>query len=132
MSSALVKMMGNMGLFKLTSITKTKVSVHVHDKMCVLVGAGEVINLKDNTPITDSVIGPNQTVLIRPEVELIPTKYHALVSFNPELSLAGALVSPLSIVVRPNQEKGIGLVVRVNKKVDLNDFPHIFELYQID
>lgn len=132
MNSALVKLLNSPGLFKISPQDKDKVTIHPQDKMCLLVGAGEIINLKDKENLEGTVLNANQTVLIKPIIPLIPYKYHALVSYNPELSLRGLIVSPVSPIVRPGEEDKIGLVIRTNKKIDLYELGHIFELYMID
>jgi len=132
MPSALVKLLGQEGLFGIKSTKSGEFRIHPQDKMCMLADAGLIINLKDGSEIEDNVINANQTVLIKPSLPLSPTRYHALVSHNPQLSLAGALVSPVSLIVRPGEEDMIGLIVRASKKVDLSEISHIFELYQID
>lgn len=132
MNSALVKLLGNPGHFKLTGEARNKVKVHPKDKLCLLVEAGEVINLKDGEPIEEGIIQANQTVLVKPNVPLVPSKYHALVSYNPELALSGIFVTPVTSIVRPGEENNIALLVRVSKKTNLTQFGHVFELYQID
>lgn len=131
MNSSLVKMLSNHGLFKLTSKTKDLVTVDKRDKMKLLAGAGEVRTLKDDQLIEDGIVSANQTVIVRPATELIPTKYHALVSYNVELALNGIHITVLSPIVSPGENK-IGLLLKPSKKVDLSEFSHIFELYQID
>jgi len=130
--TAFVKLLGQEGLFGLTKHTADKIRVHPQDKMCLLADAGSVINMKDGELIEDGVISANQTVLIKPNIRLSPSRYHALVSHNPALGLMGALVTPVSVIVRPGEEDMIGLVLRASKKIDLSELPHIFELYQID
>lgn len=130
--NAFVKLLGQEGLFSLTKNTADKIRIHPQDKMCMLADAGNVINLKDNTVIEEGIINSNQTVLIKPNVRLSPSRYHALVSHNPQLSLLGALVAPVAFIVRPGEEDMIGLVVRASKKIDLTQLTHVFELYQID
>jgi hypothetical protein len=132
MNSALVKLLNSPGLFKITTQNKGKVRIHPQDKMCMLVDAGEIINLKDGEVIEGNSIQANQTVLIKPNIPLVPSKYHALVSYNPQLSLNGLLVSPVSMLVRPGEEDMIGLIIRASKKTDLSEIGHIFELYMID
>jgi hypothetical protein len=132
MPSALVKLLNSPGLFRITAEHSKKVRAHPQDKMCMLVDAGELIGLKDGEPIEGTVINANQTVLIKPNVPLTASKYHALVSYNPQLSLHGAIVSPVSPIVRPGEEDMIGLMIRASKKLDLADIGHVFELYQID
>ena len=130
--SALVKLMGNPGLFNIKSDDLKNLRIHPQDKMCLLVNKGVVTKLKDNTVLTEEVVEANQTIIIKPLVALVPHRYHALVSYNSQLTLAGALVSPLTLVVRPGEEDTIGLLIRTTKKLDLSEFSHIFELYLID
>lgn len=130
--TAFVKLLGQEGLFSLTKSKADKIRIHPQDKMCMLADAGPIISVKDSTLIEDGIVQANQTVIVKPNVELAPSRYHALVSHNPLLGLAGALVTPISSIVRPGEEDMIGLVIRASKKLDLSDFEHIFELYQID
>ena len=132
MQSALVKLLGNSGAFGLTPESKLKTQIHPKDKLCLLVGAGEVITTKDGTVIEDNIIQANQTVIIKPEVELVSRRYHGIISMNPELALRGAIAAPLSVMVRPDEKDTIGLIVRTTKKLDLNELTHIFEIYQLD
>ena len=129
---ALVKLQGSIGLFQVSSEDKDKVRIHPHDKMCIVVDAGSIINVKDGMEIEDGIIQANQTVIIKPNVSLTPSKYHALVGFNSELSLMGAIVSPIALLVRPREKDKIGLIVRASKKLDISELSHIIELYQID
>lgn len=131
MPAALVKLLGQKGLFGVSKDDE-RARVHPQDKRCMLVDAGKVINLKDNTELEDTIINANQTVLIKPAMELRPSRYHALVSHNPQLSLSGAVVSPVTSVVRPGEEDMVGLIIRASKKLDLSELTHVFELYQID
>ncbi len=132
MNSAFVKLLNSPGLFRLTSANKDKVRIHPQDKMCMLVDAGDIISLKDGEVLENDILQANQTVLIKPNIPLVPSKYHAFVSYNPQLSMSGLIVSPVSPVVRPGEEDMVGLIVRTSKKVKLSDIGHIFELYQID
>lgn len=132
MYTSLVKLLGNKGLFSLTADDEKKVKVHNKDKFAMLVGPGKIVSLKDGEEILDGEIQANQKVIIYPEVNLIPSKYHCIVSSNPELVLKGASVSPLTSIVRPTEEGKIALLVHAYKKIDLDDLEHIFELYQID
>ena len=132
MNNAFVKLMGNTGLFKLTKDNAQQVKIHPQDKMCLLVPAGEMVNLKDDTVIEDSIIHANQTILVKPKVPLNPTHYHAIVSYSPELAKLGVLASPVSLVVRPGEEDEIGLVLRPSKKTDLSEIAYIFQIYMID
>jgi hypothetical protein len=132
MQSALVKLIGNLGLFTVKGEDKDKVRIHPQDKMCLLVDAGEVTSLKDGSIVEDGIISANQTVLIRPNVSLVPHKYHALVSYTSEFALRGALVSPIVPIVRPGEKDAIGLIVRASKKIDLAELGYVFSLYQID
>lgn len=132
MYGSFVKLMGNPGLFKLTGQTKHLVRQHPQDKTCILVDAGEIISMKDGELIEGTEISANQTVLIKPAAPIVPTKYHAIVSYSPDLVLAGADVTPLSPIVRPGEEDRIALRVRANKKLNLAEIGHVFELYQID
>jgi hypothetical protein len=130
--SAFVKLLGQEGLFSLTKAKVEKVRSHPQDTMCLLADAGEIVNLKDNSPLEDGIINANQTVLIKPNVSMTPSRYHALISYNPQISMAGVVLSPVTQIVRPGEEDMIGLIARASKKVDLAEFSHVFELYQID
>lgn len=130
--SSLVKLLGQPGLYSIKSEDESKVRIHPQDRMCLLADAGTIINLKDNTEIEDGVISSNQTVMIKPNLSLTPSRYHGIVSYNPLLGMSGAIVTPLSIVVRPGEEDMVGLIVRASKKIDINELTHIFELYLID
>lgn len=130
--SSLVKLLNNTGLFKLSAEEAKLVRFDKKDKMCMLVDMGEIINVKDGEQLYDSVLNVNQTVIIKPNVSLIPHRYHAIVSYNSQLAMAGLLVTPVSPFVRPGEEQKIALLARASKKVDLAEFDHIFELYQID
>lgn len=124
--------MGNTGLFTLNSEMSNKVRIHPRDKMCMLVNAGAVFNLKDETEIMNGVINANQTVIVYPDVPVCPRKYHAIVSYNPDLAMAGAIITPVTAVVRPGEGNRIALIIRASKKIDLEEIGHIFELYLID
>ena len=131
MRTVFVKLLNNFNLLGLPKDPEPKAHISPFDKACVFIEAGNILNLKDGSPVVDKVVMANQTVLIEPAYEVSPSNYRTLVSWNPQLPRLGAVVSPLTPVVRPGH-KDVGLIVRASKKLDLSELDHIFELYQID
>lgn len=133
MTSALVNLTNQYGLFNLKTEDRVYAGGKKGDKMCMTMRHGKIESLKDGSIITDDTLQANQSVLIYPAAfDMFSRHYHIIVSYNKELVKSGAVVTPICPLVPPGEKGSIGLLVRTTKKINLIDIGHVFELYQID
>ena len=99
------------------------------DKARLLLSAGEILSVKDNTPVLDTELAANQAVLIYSDPQLIPIKKHIIVSYNPKLVEDGCQVTIISSIISPGEEAKLGLLLRPLKKINLTDYDHLIRVY---
>lgn len=109
---------------ELYDFTLDAMGVRVAAGKCVVVGGQN-----DGSTISDGLVQANQKVIVYPALDLRPDRYTLLLGYNNALAEHGTVsISPVAF---PEPE-AIRLVFKADRKTDLKEVGHIFEIYMAD
>lgn len=102
------------------------------DLRAVQLAAGNCVRVggqNDGEVVEDGDLNPNARYLIYPVVTLNPSRYNLILGYNQELLKYGTISAPPMLRAG---NKDIFLSISVNKKFNIKDLDHVFELSMID
>lgn len=93
------------------------------------------IELVDGSAVIGTAIQPNQTVLIRPGLNMKPRDHRVLIGFNPELLKYGAVSHAVFVTqddFKAHGDAGIFIRFDCKRKVDLADLTYVIRLVSLE